>query len=181
MYQLPMSSLNDKAYLTAIYQRYAPALFAYLWRSIGVMEDTEDLLLEVFLAALERPGFEELNETEQKAWLWSVARNKMVDHYRKKKRHTGVPLDILPEEALKPDLETPEVLLLRSEERYRLRATIRHLPALQQEIVHLRFTLNLSSSEIAAILQKSEGAVRVMLSRALKLLRRIYENEQEDI
>src|SRR3954468_13072698 len=108
MYQLPMSSLDEKAYLTAIYQRYAPELFAYLWRSIGVMEDTEDLLLEVFLAALERAGFEELNETEQKAWLWRVAHNKIVDHYRKKKRHTGIPLDILPEEALEQNLETPE-------------------------------------------------------------------------
>jgi len=49
-----------------------------------------------------------------------------------------------------------------------------------QEVVHLRFALNLRSAEIANVLQKSEGAVRVMLSRALKLLREIYEDEQED-
>ncbi len=55
----------------------------------------------------------------------------------------------------------------------------KQMAALQQEIVRLRFVFDLRSAEIAAILHKNEGAVRVMLSRALKLLRRIYENEQE--
>ncbi len=59
----------------------------------------------------------------------------------------------------------------------RLQASIQKLPALQQEIVRLRFVLGLRSAEIATVLQKSEGAVRVMLSRSLKLLRTIYENE----
>ena len=145
-----------------------------------MLEDTEDLLLEVFLAALERPGFENLSELEQKTWLWKVAHNKMVDHYRKQSRRRGVPLDMLPEEVYEPDRETPEVLLLRWEEHHQLRASIQRLPAHMQEVVHLRFALNLRSAEIANVLQKSEGAVRVMLSRALKLLREIYEDEQED-
>ena len=177
MRQEQTALLNDKAYLTAIYQRYAPALFAYLYRHAASLEDTEDLLLEVFQAALERPGFENLGVKEQEAWLWCVARNKMADHYRRRARRQGIPLDLVPEEVYEPDRETPEVVLLRQEKYERLYASIRRLPAVQQEIVHLRFALGLRSAEIAAILHKSEGAVRVMLSRSLKLLRKIYENE----
>src|SRR5690242_19387888 len=90
MRQEQAPSEAEKAYLTAVYQRYAPALFAYLHRHIHLLEDTEDLLLEVFLAALERPGLEQLQPKEQEAWLWCVARNKMVDYQRKQARRRGI-------------------------------------------------------------------------------------------
>jgi RNA polymerase sigma factor (sigma-70 family) len=177
MQQKQMPSLSDKAYLTAVYQRYAPALFAYLYRHANSQEDTEDLLLEVFLAALERRGFEELGAKEQEAWLWCVARNKMTDHYRKQVHRQSVPLELVAESVYEQDHETPEALVLQQEESMRLQASIQQLPALQQEIVRLRFVFGLRSAEIANVLQKNEGAVRVMLSRSLKLLRKIYENE----
>lgn len=177
MWQEQTASLSDKAYLTAVYQRYATALFAYLHRHSGSLEDTEDLLLEVFQAALERPGFERLGAKEQEAWLWCVARNKVTDHHRKRVRRQGLSLELVPEEVYEPDRETPETVLMRKEEYARLHANIQRLPAVQREIVHLRFAMGLRSAEIATILQKSEGAVRVTLSRALKLLRKIYENE----
>ena len=172
-----LSSLNDKAQLSAIYQRYAAALFAYLYRHASSLEDTEDLLLEVFLAALERPDFANMGEKEQEVWLWCVARNKMADHHRKRVRRQGVRLELVPENEYEQDHETPEALLLRREEYSRLQASIRQLSAQQQEIVRLKFVLGLRSAEIATILDKSEGAVRVMLSRSLKLLRKIYEHE----
>jgi len=177
MQQEPLAPLNDKAYLTAVYQRYAPALFAYLYRHAHSQEDTEDLLLEVFLAALERQGFADLSVKEQEAWLWCVARNKMTDHYRKQVRRQSVPLELAPEGIYEQDHDTPEVLLLRQEEYTRLQDSIQKLPAIQQEIVHLRFVLGLRSTEIATVLHKSEGAVRIMLSRSLKSLRKIYESE----
>lgn len=180
MQQEQRPSLNNHTYLTAVYQRYASALFAYLYRHASSLEDTEDLLLEVFLAALERPGFAQLGQQEQEAWLWCVARNKRMDYYRRQTRRQGISLELVPEEVYEQEESTPETEFLRQEERERLRNNIARLPAFQQEIVRLRFTLGLSSAEIAAVLQKSEGSVRVTLSRALKLLRKIYENEQEE-
>ncbi len=97
MWQKQMASLNDKTYLTAVYQRYSPALFAYLYRHASSLEDTEDLLLDVFLAALERPGFEQLGAKEQESWLWCVARNKMMDYHRKRVRRQSVPLEFVAE------------------------------------------------------------------------------------
>lgn len=177
MQQEQSTLLDRQAYLTALYQRYAPTLFAYLHRHTGSLEDTEDLLLDVFEAALARPAFERLTSQEQEAWLWNVARNKAVDHQRKRTRRKGLSLDHVPEELYEPERETPESSLLRQEEYARLYASIQRLPTFQQEIVYLRFTLGLRSAEIAVILHKSEGAVRVALSRTLKLLRKIYENE----
>jgi RNA polymerase sigma-70 factor (ECF subfamily) len=101
----------------------------------------------------------------------------MVDYHRKRTRRSGIPLEAVPEEKLEQDTDTPEVQYLRREERDQLEATLRQLPAQQQEIVRLRFALGLRSKEIARVLQKSEGAVRIILSRALKHLRSIYENE----
>ncbi|GHO56788.1 RNA polymerase sigma factor [Ktedonobacter robiniae] len=170
-------SLNDKAYLTAVYRQYSPALLAYLYRHLRSLEDAEDLLLDVFLAALERSGFESLGAKEQEAWLWCVARNKVTDYHRKLKRRQGISLEFVPEEEYEQDYVTPEVVLLRKEEATRLQEHIKRLPALQQELVRLRFAHGLRSAEIATIVQKSEGAVRVMLSRAVKLLRKVYENE----
>lgn len=180
MRQEEMPAVNDQAYIAAIYQRHAPALFAYLYRHTHAVEDTEDLLLEVFLAALERPGFTQLSVNVQEAWLWRVAHNKVVDHQRKQVHRRGVPLEHVAEDQYEPDFATPEAILLRGEEYQRLQANIQRLPALQQEIVRLRFAHGLRSAEIAMLLNKSEGAVRVMLSRALKLLRTVYEHEEEE-
>lgn len=177
MQKKQIAALNDKNHLATVYQRHAPGLFAYLHRHNSSIEDTEDLVLEVFLAALERPDFEKLTIKEQEAWLWCVARNKMTDHYRKQLRRQRIPLERIPEHMYEQDLATPEVLLLQQEKYAHLQACIQQLPALQQEIVHMRFVFDLRSAEIAAILNKSESSVRVMLSRTLKLLRTIYENE----
>ncbi|GHO50925.1 RNA polymerase sigma factor [Ktedonospora formicarum] len=170
-------SLNDKAYLTAVYRQYSPALLAYLYRHLRSLEDAEDLLLDVFLAALERQGFEGLGTKEQEAWLWCVARNKITDHYRKRKHRQNISLEFVPDEDYGQDSMTPEIMLLHKEEAERLQAHIERLPAHQQELVRLRFAHGLRSTEIATIVQKSEGAVRTMLSRAIKLLRKVYENE----
>jgi RNA polymerase sigma-70 factor (ECF subfamily) len=177
MWQEQITTLNEKAYLSAMYQHHAPLLFAYLYRHVRSLEDTEDLLLEVFLAALERADFEQLSVKEREAWLWRVARNKMIDLHRKRVRRKGLSLERVPEGVYEPDDETPETLLLQKEEAMRLKASIEQLPAPQQEIVYLRFGLGLRSTEIATVVNKSEGAVRIMLSRALKLLRKIYEKE----
>ena len=180
MRQEDVPVLNDQAYLAAIYQRHAPALFAYLNRHAHAPEDTEDLLLEVFLAALERPGFAQLSESTQKAWLWRVAHNKAVDHLRKQVYRRGVSLEHMVEEQYEQDLVTPEAIMLRGEEYQRLQVHMQRLPEIQQEVVRLRFANGLKSAEIAAVLHKSEGAVRVLLSRALKLLRNVYEHEEEE-
>ena len=174
MQQHERVALNDSP-IAVMYQRQAPVIFAYLCHHTSSREDAEDLLLEVFLAALEHRKFPALGEKEQQAWLWAVARNKVVDHYRRSTRHPSVTLKQVAETVYENEELAPEQVTLRHEEYAQLHATLKELPALQQEVLRLRFGNNLRCTEIAAILEKSEGSVRMLLSRTLKLLRTIYE------
>lgn len=172
-----LGTMLDNPSLALLYQRFAPVLFAYMYRATSSREDAEDLLLEVFLAALEHASFAALDEKEQEVWLWSVARNKVIDHYRRSTRRAGVRIDQVMDDLYEREEYAPEHVTLRREEYARLRANIEQLPALQQELLRLRFANDLRCAEIATVLQKSEGAVRMLLSRTMKFLRAIYEQE----
>ncbi len=177
MQQNSCKTLDDPS-LAVLYQRFAPVLFAYLYRHTSSREDAEDLLLEVFLAALEHASFAILNAKDQESWLWSVTRNKMVDHYRRVARRPGVQLDLLLDDLYEREEYAPEHVILRREEYAHLRAAITMLSETQQEVLRLRFANDLHCSEIATVLQKSEGSIRMLLSRTLKLLRAIYAKEK---
>ncbi len=155
-----------------LYQSYAPALFAYLRRHTPTPGDAEDILTEVFIGAL-RHDLTEMSADEQRAWLWRVARNKVADTYRQAHRHQDVSLDAL-EETLAGGT-TPEQLTLQQEEAAYLRGYLQRLPAAQQEVLQLRFIGGLRCTEIAALLNKREGTIRSVLSRALNGLRKYYE------
>src|SRR5258708_7753600 len=122
----------DSPSLAGLYQRFAPLLFSYIYRHTSSREDAEDLLLETFLAALERPHFAALSEREQESWLWTVTRNKMVDHYRRVARRPGIQLDLVLDDLFERDEYAPEHVTLRHEEYARLRTYIKRLPELQQ-------------------------------------------------
>lgn len=165
---------------TALFQRYAPSLFAYLRQHTTSREDAEDLLHEVFAIARERAGFGLLSAKEQERWLWRVTRNKAVDTYRHKTRRPALALDYVAEQLYAEDEQSPEYAILRREEYARLRTALERLPAVQQEALRLRFVNNLPCAEVAKAQGKREGAVRSMLSRAIGRLRTIYTNKKED-
>src|SRR5262245_38530545 len=106
----------DDLSVTTLYQRFAPVIYSYIYRHTSSREDAEDLLLEVFLAALERPSFAILGSKEQEGWLWSVTRHKMIDHYRRSGRRPVVQLELVLDDLYERDEYAPEHLTLRQEE-----------------------------------------------------------------
>jgi RNA polymerase sigma factor (sigma-70 family) len=162
----------------ALYQHYASGILAYFYKQTASRDDAEDLLLDVFLAAMERNNLAGLKEAEQKAWLWGVARNKVADYYRRKARHPGVKLKQVEETLYVDEAQEPEQITLRREEYADLRATVAQLTELQQDVLQLRFAYGFSCAEIATVLEKKEGAVRMVLSRTLKFLRSIYDRRR---
>jgi RNA polymerase sigma factor (sigma-70 family) len=174
----PRSDPEDAPTTAALYQRYAPILFAWL-RQRTTWEDAEDLLLEVFLAAFERDQLLAVPEAKQLAWLISVAQHKLIDHYRRSQRRPAAPLDEVAETLEEDEGLAPEQVVLRNERYAHLYAALHHLPDIQQRVLLLRFADGLHCKELAAALGKREGAVRVLLWRALKLLRAGYENEEK--
>jgi RNA polymerase sigma-70 factor (ECF subfamily) len=180
-FQKQRVSSND-ALTTQLYQRYAPAILMFLCRQLPTREDAEDVLLEVFQAAVESKTLPGLDEQRQRVWLWTVAHNKATDHYRRTRRRPAsfMGLEEAAEVPAADDDFAPESAALRQETYAELRAHISSLPELQQEILRLRFARGLKCSEIAQQLNKSNAAIRTMLSRSLNLLRSIYQQERED-
>lgn len=155
------------------YQQYAPKIFDYIRRHVTSFEDAEDILVETFVAAFESEQFPLLAEQEQQAWLWRVAHNKVVDSYRRNKRH--VPLSIVEDDLFEHGANGPEQASIQQEDELYLRRLIQQLPPVQQRVLYLRFNDGLRCSQIAAQLGKREGSIRSILSRALNRLREMYK------
>lgn len=181
MRPLQLRTLTGHTSIARLYQRCAPVILTYLRRHVSSMEDAEDLLLEVFVAAVENEELSALNDDEQLAWLRRVAHNKFIDYYRRSQRRPAVSLEDVTEESLVDnDNLSPEHAAVRREEHILLRERLSALPEMQQTILRLRFSDGLRCKEIANHINKSEGAVRTMLSRALNLLRNIYASNREE-
>jgi RNA polymerase sigma factor (sigma-70 family) len=169
---------EDDSLCAQLYRCYAPGILAYLRRHLPMQEDAEDLLLEVFLAALENePRLATLSEDEQRAWLGTVARNKMIDQHRRAGRRRILPLEEAKGTLDDDEEKMPEEVVLRDEEHDHLRSHLQLLSATQREVLQLRFTWGLRCAEIASVLNKREGAIRTMLSRSLNTLRGFYEQK----
>jgi RNA polymerase sigma-70 factor (ECF subfamily) len=165
----------DEDAAAELYRRHAPSILAYLRMHMSSWEEAEDVLVEVFLAALEKENFSALRENEQRSWLWRVARNKVIDGFRAAQRRQILPLEEIAESTFDDEELAPEQLALRQEEYRRLHTSIEHLSDLQQQVLQMRFVHELRCADIATALGKSEAAVRMLLSRTLSLLRSIYE------
>src|SRR5690606_28807882 len=83
----------DESPIARLYQQYGSTILIYIRRHLPSKEDAEDVLLEVFLAALESKNLHKLDEQEQLAWLHRVAHNKLVDHHRRTVRRPAIALD----------------------------------------------------------------------------------------
>ena len=163
-----------------LYRKHAPGLLTYVRMHITSVEDAEDLVVEVFMAALENAKFAALSEKEKQLWLWRVTRNKVIDAYRRAGTRQSVTLDHVAEGLFEDEMFSPEYSALQQEDYMDLYAHLQSLPPLQQQILRMRFGQDLSCGEIATMLGKQENAVRVTLSRSLNLLRKIYRRRKEE-
>ncbi len=171
--------MDDHEIVTRLYQRYAHALFKYIFSSLSPREEAEDILVEVFLAALRYQGLARMNEQQQFAWLIAVARNKLTDWHRRNSRfpHTSLEqvLPFMEQEFVEPD--EPEIVMLKREEYALLKMHLSQLPETQREVLRLRFIMGLRHAEIGRLLGKSEGAIQGIFWRAIHSLRSLYQQE----
>jgi RNA polymerase sigma factor (sigma-70 family) len=144
-------SALDAETTAELFYRYARSLFAYLRQHTASREDAEDLLHEVFAAALEWQSFGLLSDMEQEKWLWRVARNKVADTHRQKVRQPSLTLDFIVNELYAGEEQSPEYTLMRREEYARLREALERLPTTQQEALRLRFVQTRGSREKYAL------------------------------
>ena len=169
----------EATHIDELYRKSAHTILSFVRRQVGSLEEAEDIVLEVFTAALESKTLIELKEQEQQAWLHRVAYNKCIDYHRRTTRKPTVPLDLLIENIYDEDERSPDKLAVRQEEYLLLRKNLTLLTEQQREVLRLKFGDDLHSPEIARRLNKSESAVRMMLARTLNFLRDIYHKNEE--
>lgn len=180
MRPLDVQGFFDESPVALLYDRYAHIILHDVSRYLVTHQDADDVVLEVFLAALENQAWLTWGEDERLAWLRRVAHNKAIDAYRRVARHPVLPLENAAHLLSEDDSATPEYTAIRNEEHAVLRAHLSALTEKQQEIVRLRFGYGLRSKEIAQRLNTSDNVIRVLLSRALNSLRRMYSQEGGD-
>ena len=163
---------REPAALAELYDRFAPAIHAYLYRRLGERPLAEDLTADVFVAALGALAQGRFASVSVQAWLYRLAHNRLVDHYRRTQRAPLLPLD---ESAPAPD-DVPETARRREQQAW-VRAALQTLTTEQQEIITLRFGEGLTAPAIAAALGKTEHAIRALQHRALAALRRLSRED----
>jgi RNA polymerase sigma factor (sigma-70 family) len=162
----------------ALYDHFASTILTYLYQQVSSLQDAEDLLLEVFLAAQGNSILSNLSPERQLAWLRRVARNKVIDHYRRNALLTVLPLEQVPER--EDSALTPEEHALRNEQYEQLYQLVRRLTPLQQQLIRMRYGNDLRLVVIADILEKPQGTVRKLLARTLLRLREMYEKTERN-
>ena len=119
---------REKTPLGILYQRYHATILAYIRRQVAQVEDAEDVLLEVFVAALENDALTHLDVGQKLAWLRRVAHNKCIDLYRRKSHNTDVSLEKVAEIVSVDETLAPDQLAVRNEEHTLLRQQIGYSP-----------------------------------------------------
>lgn len=179
MQHIKRSYTSDAAQIDKLYRQHAQTIFRFVRRQVGSLEEAEDIVLEVFTAALESETLTRLKEQEQLAWLHRVASNKCSDYHRRNIRRPVTSLTPLVDHLYDDDEHEPDNMAAQQEEYILLRKHLTQLTQQQREVLRLRFGDDLRSPEIARRLNKSESAVRMMLARTLTFLRDIYTRNGE--
>ena len=161
--------------LGELYDRYAPLIYAYLYRRVSDATVAEDLTSEVFLRMLTALRSDTDWHTSFRAWLYRVAHNLVVDHYR---RRPPAPELALEEDLMADDVDL-ESALADQLSRQRLQGAIRLLTPDQQQVLALRLGEGLTAREVARTMQRTVGSVEQLQHRALVSLRRILGKEQQ--
>jgi RNA polymerase sigma-70 factor (ECF subfamily) len=155
---------------TAIYRDLAPSVLRYL-RARGA-SDPEDLLGETFVKVVRSLASFEGGEAEFRAWIFTLARNGLIDEWRRDGRQ---PVEFLSSDALLAvcgDTPSAEACLLQKQAYERVSSVLSSLSEAQRDVVFLRVIAGLSIEECARVLGKRPGAVKSLQLRGLAAIRR---------
>lgn len=174
--ELVRRALDDPRAFQLLYEHYFKRIYGYVASRINNQHDVEDIVSEVFLRVIRNLAqLRSQYPTSFTAWVFAVARNTVIDHYRRKEQSgTIIPFDSCPPTAtLELD---PDMSLIECEDAAHLRDLITTLPERKREVVMLKYYGGLRNQEIAAVLQIGEKTVAAYLSRALDELHEKYTN-----
>ena len=160
-----------------LYDRYVDVVYRYIYYRVSNATLAEDLTSETFLRALRRISSYTWQGRDFGAWLVTIARNLIADHFKSGRYRMEVATSDLVEAGADRSQEGPENEVLASITNEALLEAVKKLNPEQQECVSLRFLQGMSVAETAAIMGKNEGAIKALQYRAVKSLSRLLPED----
>src|SRR3990172_1021528 len=161
----------DDAAIEALYQTYYPKIYNYAFLQMGDVQAAEDLASDVMLKMIESINRYRFRGLPFGAWVFRIARNRLIDLHRRRKRRGEVDLS----ETLASTLANPQALAERALDRGQLQVALKHLTDEQRQVVVLKFIEGFDNRSAGQIMGRSEGAIKSLQHRALGSLRRILQ------
>jgi len=160
---------HDQTALTRIYEENFDKIYRYIVLKIGDRTEAEDMTQQVFLNAFKSISSYKPKGSPFSSWLFRIAHNQIVDYLRRKSKRATVPLEeTLAGGGTDPGLEAERKLTIEQ-----LALAAKKLTKAQQEVISLRFAGELSVSQVAKVMGKSEGAIKALQHSAILSLRKI--------
>jgi len=164
---------KDPESFTALYDLYVKKIYRFIYFKVSNHEEAEDITSEVFLQAWNY--INEGNKVESfSGLLYRIARNKIIDLYRQKKKIQKQNIEEIEERELSDQGDFTEEIITRAEVK-EIMQSLHKLKQEYQEVITLKYIDELTTAEIGEITNKGSIAVRVTLHRALKKLKDIME------
>ena len=161
---------GDAASFAALYERFFDRILRYVSFKSGSLTEAEDITGDVFVKMIESINSFKWQGHPFSSWLFRIAHNHVVDHFRRSARKKTVPLDAAAS-AMGATSSDIDRIVETSLTMVRVKAAMQGLTSLQQEVVSLRFAAGLSVSETAHALGKNDNAVKALQHVGLKRLR----------
>jgi RNA polymerase sigma-70 factor (ECF subfamily) len=158
-----------------LYDHYSDTVYRYIYYRVGSKATAEDLTSETFLRALRRIGTFTWQGRDFGAWLVTIARNLVADHFKSSRFR----LEVTTGEMLDANevARSPEESVLEQLSNEALLTAVRKLNPQQQECITLRFLQGLSVAETARVMGKNEGAIKTLQYRAVRTLARLLPED----
>jgi RNA polymerase sigma factor (sigma-70 family) len=177
VYRKPMKAKDEMGGTTGpygeafgrLYEQFLPGVFQYVSYRVGDKNAAEDVTSDIFSKALTKFDRFDPRKAAFSTWIFSIARNTVIDYYRSRGRTLNFGEETDPITAASTDSTEEE--LSREEERQKLRQCISQLKPNEQELISLKFSSELNNREIARLTGLSESNVGVILCRAVRKLR----------
>lgn len=169
------AQLYEEDALRSLYETYYPKIYNYAFLQLGDIHAAEDLAGDVMLKMIESIKSYRFRGLPFGAWVFRIARNRLIDLHRRRKRRGEVDLS----EKLASTLANPQSMAERALERGQLQIALKHLTDEQRQVTVLKFIEGFDNRSIGRIMGRSEGAIKSLQHRALGSLRRLLNPESK--
>jgi RNA polymerase sigma-70 factor (ECF subfamily) len=160
-----------------LYDRYVDLVYRYIYYRVGSPTLAEDLVSETFLRALRRIDSFTWQGRDFAAWLVTIARNLIADHFKSGRYRLEITTEDILESGPAQTTDGPESLVLDSLTNATLLSAVKKLNPEQQECIVLRFLQGLSVNETALAMGKNDGAIKALQYRAVRALARLLPED----